>query len=216
MKFLTLKPLTKDLTGQKFGRLTVLGAVDRANGLQWLCRCECGNEKRVFGGALKRGLTRSCGCLNAELTRDRGKLFRTHGRTKTPEFRAWQGIWQRCENKKDKSYSDYGGRGIRVCERWETFEAFLSDMGDRPSAAHSLDRINVDGDYEPANCRWATIVEQNRNMRSNLSVTAFGKTGALAQFFKNPHCAEYQRARKLIKQGWKAEDAILCAKGESS
>jgi hypothetical protein len=153
----------KSLIGNRYGRLLVL---DRTANLgkepRWLCRCECGTEKLVLGLSLKSGSTRSCGCLAVERTIERST---THGRTGTTEWKAWAAMIARCSNENIKSYKDYGGRGISVCDRWKSFEAFFSDMGERPSSNHQLDRIDNNGNYEPSNCRWSTRKQNMQNRR---------------------------------------------------
>lgn len=197
----------ENLENQRFERLIAV----RREGKKWLCRCDCGGKKLILASSLKRGLTKSCGCLNRELCAERNRVEkRTHGRTGTAEYKIWQGIHQRCENQNDKDFPNYGGRGIVVCNRWASFEDFFADMGRRPSKEHSIDRKDVNGNYSPDNCRWATKVEQALNTRRNIIVTAFGRTAPLSTFFVKSHSAEYQRARKAIHRGDDPEKVIAC------
>ena len=159
------KSRSRDLTGLKFGRLTVrqFAGQDRHGNRLWLCDCACGGTVTVIKGSLSSGRTRSCGCLQREFIVRRNT---THGLSDTPEYRAWRDMLSRCENPNTRYYELYGGRGISVCDRWRgSFEMFYADMGPRPSPRHSIDRIDNDGDYEPGNCRWATWTEQNANKR---------------------------------------------------
>lgn len=155
-----------NLLGLTFGRLTVIKqAPHKGVRISWYCKCSCGKIKSVCSGSLKSGKTLSCGCLLLEIVK---KVNMTHGMCYTPESRAWHHMKGRCYDKNDKNYNYYGGRGIKVCNKWlNSFENFFEDMGFRPTIKHSLDRINVNGDYKPSNCRWATTKEQSRNMRSN-------------------------------------------------
>lgn len=184
----------KDLTGLKSGRLVVLhyayseGKRSRA---YWQCKCDCGNEKVVVADSLISGRTKSCGCLQKELAADR---LLKHGRNRTGkrtrEYEVWLHMISRCENENDKSFINYGGRGIKVCDSWRhSFENFLFDMGKRPSTKHSIDRIDVNGNYEPSNCRWVTKDVQARNTR----VYRTSKTGIKGVHFdkaRNKYRAE--------------------------
>jgi len=158
-----------DLSGQRFGRLAVEAyACTRAGRAVWLCRCACGASALVRGGDLRSGNTRSCGCFALDTQRAVGRSSAargtTHGRSRTPQYKAWAGMLQRCSNKNARAYKYYGARGIKACPRWFRFENFLADMGERPPGK-TLDRINNDGNYEPSNCRWATPKEQQANRR---------------------------------------------------
>lgn len=155
---------SKNLVGQRFGRLVVSGLDFGRRRTIAQCRCDCGNDTEVITTSLTTGNTKSCGCLDRDAKSDRAT---THGMSGTPEYQAWAKIHVRCGKSTDKSFKHYGGRGIAVCERWGSFEHFFADMGPRPSSKHSIDRIDVDGDYEPGNCRWATDYQQARNKRDN-------------------------------------------------
>jgi hypothetical protein len=162
-----MRPL--NLLGQRFGRLVAYGkAKDSKGWLTWQCQCDCGNVSLVKSGNLVNN-TRSCGCLKKETDRDNLPLIK-HGEAsgRSREYECWLSIRSRCYNQKSKDYARYGGRGIRVCSRWQTFELFLGDMGRKPSPIHSIDRKDNDGNYEPGNCWWATPKQQANNRKRKL------------------------------------------------
>lgn len=162
-----LKPIKShkfiELTGQRFGRLVVLrreGKGPIGTGILWRCMCDCGNETIVSGGNLRSKHTQSCGCYHSE-------VIVKHGQYLTSEYTAWYHMKQRCYNPKCKHFNHYGGRGITVCERWlENFSNFFADMGNKPTPAHSIDRINNELGYSPDNCRWADKKTQASNRRT--------------------------------------------------
>ncbi len=163
-------PAIIDLTGKRFGRLTVIEKSESKNGFaSWLCECDCGEKCVVCGRALRIGKTKSCGCLRRETT---AKTRKKHGKKNSRLYRIWTAMKARCTNPQNKRYIHYGGRGIKVCSEWmNSFEAFYEwamENGYKPDAKRgecTIDRINNDGDYCPANCRWATTAEQNQNKR---------------------------------------------------
>lgn len=181
---MTLPPKVVDISGERFGSLIVHGFVDlrTRNGKGsrlaiWRCECDCGVVKEVTGIDLRSGNSRSCGCkksaaLSAARTTHGHGSHRDSSR-KSPTYVAWCSMKSRCNSRANNRYQNYGGRGIKVCDRWEKFENFLADMGVKPSGL-SLDRINVNGNYEPSNCRWATMREQMQNQSTNKYLSVNG------------------------------------------
>lgn len=161
-----------DLSGQRFGRLTVIcrAGRDKNHLLLWKCRCDCGNTIITRGQDLRRRKSQSCGCLKIESLVNRSQK---HGMTGKRPYRIWKNMKTRCLNPNSPSYPDYGGRGIKICKRWrENFENFWADMGSTYQDNLEIDRINHDGNYCPENCRWASDKIQNRNTRANHFVSS--------------------------------------------
>lgn len=170
-----------DISGLRFGWIVVLRRVDSKG--YWECICDCGRTSITTSGSLRKGSTKSCGCQQRVAAANTASAHRrTHGMNGTPIYKIWVHMKQRCSNPNAANYPRYGGRGITVCERWLKFENFLSDMGERPSSEHSLDRIKIDGNYEPSNCRWATWFEQNNNHSKNNILELNGERLTTAQW----------------------------------
>jgi hypothetical protein len=208
--------------GQKFGRWTVLsGPVkpigDNTRGYYYLCRCSCAEhtERLVFAGTLRNGTSRSCGCLKVEWGRlGQARLKHGHDRVnkRTTEYRSWSQALNRVTNKNSEVYKNWGGRGIKICERWADpeygFENFLADMGPKPSPIHSLDRINNDGDYSPENCRWATPKQQNRNKRNNKLYYIFGGLYLAQELSEMTGIPRRTIHKRINDYGWSVEKAV--------
>jgi hypothetical protein len=179
----------KDQTGQRFGRLLVVGYVGKnsRHAAIWLCVCDCGEKTNVTTGELRRSPgsagdrtgVRSCGCLQPDRATE---THTVHGMHNSAEYRAWSDMRARCSNPNTSEFKRYGARGISVCAAWQaSFEAFLADVGRRPTAAHSIERIDTNGHYEPSNVKWATKLEQQRNRRCTTFVEFDGQRIPLTQ-----------------------------------
>lgn len=193
------KKRVKDLTGQLFGQLRAIGRVGSTKRGQalWLARCQtCGEAFQKGTAHLQK--SKGCPC---------GRARETHGLSRSPTYRSWNAMMMRCTNPLTRRYDRYGGRGIKVCDRWTTFASFLDDMGPRPRGA-SLDRINNDGNYEPGNCRWATRVMQRRNMDENTTITYGGLTLTLAEWAERLGMAHHTLRWRYVRQGWSAERSL--------
>lgn len=146
----------------------------------WKCTCDCGQETTVWQYHLRRGKQKSCGCMRLAMS---GSAQFIHGWSHHRISSVWRAMINRCHNPKNRGFYLYGGRGVAVCQRWrESLIAFIEDMGLPPTDKHTLDRIDNDGDYEPGNCRWATMATQNRNRRNNVMITYKGKTQCLTDW----------------------------------
>jgi hypothetical protein len=170
----------KDLRGRRFTHLVVIEpAPTKGVGARWVCRCDCGQLKIVAATHLVQETIKSCGCFRNQLI---GHANSTHGATHTPEFKIWSGMLDRTTNPRGKAYARYGARGIGVSDQWRSFSTFIADMGLRPSAEHSLDRINNDASYSRENCRWATRLEQARNRNGNHRLDFHGENLTLVEW----------------------------------
>lgn len=204
-----------DLTGRKFGKLTVVGfagrkRTDKGMTMMWACLCECGVAKPVAYPALIQGRATQCmNCKNAS------HHWRSHGLSEHPLYRTWYQMILRCDDETCPAYKNYGGRGIQVCSRWKaSFEAFLEDMGDKPTPEHSIDRINNDGNYEPSNCRWATQKEQCQNTRWARPIEFNGETLTVTQWAARLGITRERLRQRL--QTRSVEEALSCKKNETS
>ncbi len=184
----------QDLTGTTYGLWYVveLHSIDKWGHPSWLCRCQCGVEKSIQGSNLRSGQSTQC--------RSCGR--KTHGQTGSPEHVTWKAMLARC-----KSHPRYQGRGITVCERWLTFENFFADMGPKPSLAHSIERIDNEGNYQPDNCQWATPKEQAHNKRNNRLLTFQGQTKCVGAWAEETGIA-YQTLTSRLNHGWSVDKAL--------
>jgi hypothetical protein len=185
-----------DLSGERFGRLIVLSrAPNNKKTTRWLCLCDCGITKAINATCLTKEITQSCGCLRKEKT---GKQFSRHGMTNSSEYSIWCAMKRRCSDKNNRYYHRYGGRGIVVCDNWkDSFENFYKDMGKKPDG-YSIDRIDVNGNYSPENCKWSNAVEQANNKSTNNFLTYGDETHTIAEWSRIggiPQTALHQRIK---------------------
>lgn len=201
----------KNLVGQKFGRLTVieLDKSNKHNGVYWICKCDCGNTSIVRSDALTSGNTKYCGCLASEQRAINGKSNMKHGMKGTKIYSSWQAMKKRCYNKKYENYIRYGGRGIKVCDEWlNDFQSFYNwAIKNGYKEGLTIDRIDINGNYEPSNCRWCTAKEQSRNTSKNIFLTFNNKTQCLTDWANELNISReilYYR----INKGWETERAL--------
>lgn len=205
-------PAKKIITpGTRFGSLTVIGesAARQHNQVSWICRCDCGKECFVAGASLFSGNTSSCGCKKG-LTRASQLLRHGHcrrgaGQSKT--YVAWANMRKRTTDPSNDRYAAYGGRGISVCDRWQSFDLFVADMGEAPSSQHSIDRIDVNGDYEPSNCRWITLREQAQNRQDTRWVIWHGERLCFEEACRRAGVKSVV-AYKRLRRGWTLDRAL--------
>jgi hypothetical protein len=203
----------QDLTGQRFGRLTVLKRTDdyispSGNRLvQWLCRCDCGSEKITTSASLKRGTAQSCGCLHKEKWYS---IITKHGKADSRLYRVWKGIITRCCNNTNHAYEHYGARGITVCSEWKNdFQVFYDwAMANGYSDNLTIDRIDNNGDYTPKNCRWVTFTTQANNKRNNHYLTCNGKTMTMAEWAREIGIPYYVLQGRINQLNWSVEEAL--------
>lgn len=200
-------PRFKDERGKRFGRWRVTAYAGRIGDEHaFTCICDCGAEAAVVGKQLRAGRSTSCGCYREDV---RPLLNRQHGvRADHPaEYHVWKAMIQRCESPTATRYNLYGGRGIKVCDRWHDVRAFVADMGPRPSDQHSIERQDRDGDYEPGNCIWARSREQNQNTSRNVEIEVHGERMCIAEAARRFGVHE-NTLRDRLKRGVSPERAI--------
>jgi hypothetical protein len=194
-----------DLTGKRFGKLTVLGETPKTKKyIIWLCLCDCGKETSVSVANLANGHTRSCGCLQSEITKKRNV---THNMRHTRIYYIWTTMKARCSNSRSSNRSIYFDKGIRFCDKWGTFEGFYEDMKDGYADNLSIDRIDNDKGYSKDNCRWATATEQANNTSANRIVEVDGNSDTLANTCR-AYGVNYHTVRQRLRYGWSIEDAV--------
>lgn len=207
-------PKLIDLTGQRFGRLTVInretdGFCSGKKVSRWLCICDCGKSKIVDGAALRKGLTKSCGCNSHKFEKKHG--FLNHNKPKERIYKIWCGMRSRCNNKNNPSYNYYGRRGISVCSEWDDYAKFRRwSIENGYMDGLSIDRIDANGNYCPENCRWATCKEQQNNKRNNVTLIYNGSAITVSELAKITGNT-YSCVSHRIKRGWSVEEII---KGE--
>ena len=200
-----------DLTGKKFGKLTVLERCENSKSgyVRWLCKCDCGNNSIVYAGNLTKKHTTSCGCYKKQKTIE---VKTKHGKVHTRIYKILNAMKDRCFNENNDRYNDYGGRGITICSEWlgengfNNFEQWALNNG--YSEKLTIDRIDPNGNYEPSNCRWATVKEQNNNQRKNIYIEYAGETKTLAQWAEELNFPYFTLYARIVTYGWNIKEAF--------
>jgi len=198
------------IAGEKFNKLTVLNKTnEKANKTYlWLCECECGNLTKVKKWNITSGNTRSCGCLKVESIKKVGQQNISHGMRYTKIYKIWESMKRRCNNEKAERYASYGGRGITYCEEWEKFDGFyewVKESGYKEGL--SIDRIDVDGNYEPSNCRWVTLEQQSFNKTNSRKVHYKDKELTIAELAKKTGKSYHLLYQRIVKLGWSVSES---------
>lgn len=197
-----------NIAGEKYGRLIAVEWTGNAcsSGRLWKFKCDCGAEIIASIGQVRSGNTTSCGCFAKEKLRSRNEKMAKHKCTRSPTWNSWSAMRRRCQKQDDKDYHKYGARGIVVCERWQSFENFMADMGERPEGM-TIDRVDNNGNYEPENCRWATPLQQSRNSRNSVVIEYQGEKHCVAEWAALVGI-EVKTLQYRIRSGWDVEKAL--------
>jgi hypothetical protein len=206
----------EDLSGRRFGYLTVISyAGHKNNRIYFNCKCDCGNQKEIRGSHLKGGLIVSCGCYHKKVTSTISQKVITHGKSQTRLYRVFMDMKTRCYNSKSKDYKNYGGRGITICKEWlqdyTSFEDWALKNGYDESAKKgvcTIDRINVNGNYEPSNCRWVSNKEQANNKTTNHYITYNGETKTISQWSSITGISKSVILNRLVRHKWSVKRAL--------
>lgn len=210
-------PKLLDLTNEVYGKLKVIerakkeapktegSAYQRWPSTRWLCLCDCGTNIIVDTDKLRSGNTKSCGCLQPEVA---SKIHGTHRMSDTLEYGVWNSIKERIRNPNDRNFHRYGGRGIKICDRWMDFHNFIADMGQRPNSKHSIERIDNNGNYCPENCKWATLTEQANNKSNTKKITFRGEYHTVAEWARILNLSYFALSSRIRDYGWSIKDAF--------
>lgn len=197
----------KDETGNRYGKLTVISCEIVKGKAFWKCKCDCGNITTVAGDKLRRGVTKSCGCIQQEHRKE--GFNKSHGMTNTRLYSEWCNMKARCNNPRSLMYGNYGDRGIKVCEEWRKFENFMSwALLHGYSDELTIERKDVNGDYEPSNCKWITPTEQYLNRTDTHLITAFGKTQTIKEWADETGLKYDTIHARVMYYGWSGEEAV--------